>query len=135
MSELPVRHLPGSQAAYEPWSPRRHIVFVDAGMLQQHLLPVWSTAFTESGLLWAAKLAESISAEGLQAVGTTINAQPRVSPASSYANTEERRGVERVIRLLDEWMADESGYDEETWPELKAALERDRTSSRNLFKD
>jgi hypothetical protein len=44
-----------------------------------------------------------------------------------------RLRAERAIRLLDEWMADESGYDEETWPELKAALDRDRLSSRRLF--
>ena len=41
--------------------------------------------------------------------------------------------AEMAIRLLDEWMADESGYDEETWPRLKAALDRDRLSSRRLF--
>ena len=38
-----------------------------------------------------------------------------------------------VIRLLDEWMADESGYDEETWPKLKEMLDRDRLSGRSLF--
>jgi hypothetical protein len=38
-----------------------------------------------------------------------------------------------VIALLDEWLKDESGYDEETWPELKEALDRDRLSERKLF--
>jgi len=41
--------------------------------------------------------------------------------------------AEKVAQLLDEWMADESGYDEQTWPELKAALEQDRLSFRRLF--
>ncbi len=40
---------------------------------------------------------------------------------------------EAVIALLDEWLRDESGYDEETWPELKVALDRDRLSERKLF--
>ena len=40
---------------------------------------------------------------------------------------------EAVIALLDEWLQDESGYDEETWPELKEALDRDRLSERKLF--
>lgn len=42
-----------------------------------------------------------------------------------------------VIRLLDEWMADESGYDEETWPLLKEALNRERehVGARKLFRD
>jgi hypothetical protein len=38
-----------------------------------------------------------------------------------------------AIALLDKWLDDESGYDEETWPELKAALDRDRPSARRLF--
>ena len=38
-----------------------------------------------------------------------------------------------AMALLDEWLADESGYDEQAWPELKAALDRDRTSARRLF--
>lgn len=38
-----------------------------------------------------------------------------------------------AIKLLDKWMADESGYDEETWPELKKALDRDRLGYRKLF--
>jgi len=40
---------------------------------------------------------------------------------------------EAVIALLDQWLQDESGYDEETWPELKEALDRDRLSERKLF--
>jgi hypothetical protein len=38
-----------------------------------------------------------------------------------------------AIRLLDEWMADDSGYDEETWPVVREALNRDRLSTRRLF--
>jgi hypothetical protein len=40
---------------------------------------------------------------------------------------------EAVIALLDRWLQDESGYDEETWPELREALDRDRLSERKLF--
>jgi hypothetical protein len=47
----------------------------------------------------------------------------------------QRRRTALALHLLDEWMADESGYDETTWPELKAALDRDRLSSRRLFDD
>lgn len=48
-----------------------------------------------------------------------------VAPVASY-------GMD-VKALLDDWLADESGYDEQTWPELKASLDRDRPSSRRLF--
>ncbi len=32
--------------------------------------------------------------------------------------------VEQIIQMLDDWMADESGYDETTWAELTAALDQ-----------
>ena len=42
---------------------------------------------------------------------------------------------EAAIRLLAEWMADESGYDEKTWPKVKRAIEENRLSSRSRFND
>jgi predicted RNA polymerase sigma factor len=48
----------------------------------------------------------------------------------------ERERVEGFIRLLDKWAADESGYDEETWPALKKALQANRSGyARKLFRD
>ncbi len=135
MSEATASRFQGSQAAYEPWYQSRYVIYVDVGELPRLLLPAQSTAFTESGVWWATKLAKSISAEELQAVGSLINIQPEARLVSGYPETEERRNVEKVIRLLDEWMADDSGYDEETWPELKAALDQNRFSSRKLFND
>jgi hypothetical protein len=43
--------------------------------------------------------------------------------------------VAKVIALFKSWLADESGYDEEAWPELKKALdmERKRAGARRLF--
>jgi hypothetical protein len=43
--------------------------------------------------------------------------------------------IHPAIALLEEWMQDKSGYDEEAWPELKKALdeERDRIGARRLF--
>lgn len=57
---------------------------------------------------------------------------------------EFSRGLQRkeghpnaeAIKLLDEWMADESGYAEEVWPELERALDRNRREAgqyRTLF--
>ncbi len=50
-----------------------------------------------------------------------------------FAPSTSDQAPEAVIALLDEWLQDESGYDEETWPELKKALDRDRLSERKLF--
>ena len=38
-----------------------------------------------------------------------------------------------IRAMLQEWLDDTSGYDEQVWPELKAALERNRTGTRRLF--
>lgn len=35
-----------------------------------------------------------------------------------------------AIALIDRWLSDETDYDEQTWPELKAALDRDRPSDK-----
>ncbi len=40
---------------------------------------------------------------------------------------------EAAVRLLKEWLRDESGYDEETWPKLKEAIEANRLSYRSRF--
>lgn len=40
-----------------------------------------------------------------------------------------------VIALLEEWLADETGYDEATWPTLKEGIEQSRTSTRKRFND
>ncbi len=64
---------------------------------------------------------------------------------SSNGATLRRNGVpsERLIaaknrrlkKLIQSWLDDESGYDEETWPWLKKVLEEDRLSSRRLFRE
>ena len=40
-----------------------------------------------------------------------------------------------AIRLLHQWLEDESGYDERVWPRLKEAIEQDRLSERKRFSD
>ncbi len=44
-----------------------------------------------------------------------------------------RERNEAMIKLLDEWLADESGYDEATWPKLEKSIELNRTSCRKRF--
>lgn len=46
----------------------------------------------------------------------------------SSAEQSERNAA--ATRLLAEWMADESGYDEETWPVVEKALGESRLSFR-----
>jgi hypothetical protein len=41
----------------------------------------------------------------------------------------------RALQLVREWLADDSGYDEEVFPVLKVELEADRLSYRRRFKE
>lgn len=47
---------------------------------------------------------------------------------SELKATENGDLLEKVIDLVDEWMADESGYDEETYPQIEAALNQNHLS-------
>ena len=62
-----------------------------------------------------------------------IKKHRKTSRVSESSRPRHQTRPEAVIALLDEWLQDESGYDEETWPELKKALDRDRLSERKLF--
>jgi len=73
------------------------------------------------------------AATELQPVSNITDVELVARPVPGSTEAESRRRSDLAIRLLDEWMADESGYDEETWPELKVALDRDRLSSRRFF--
>ncbi len=40
---------------------------------------------------------------------------------------------EAAIRLIESWLADESGYDEAVWETVKNTIEENRLSSRKRF--
>lgn len=62
-----------------------------------------------------------------QHVEATVGTEPgRIAPSSQNA---------AAIRLLHQWLEDESGYDERVWPPLKEAIEEDRLSERKRFSD
>jgi hypothetical protein len=49
--------------------------------------------------------------------------------------SELREKNQTARRLLREWLSDTSGYDEETWPQVKTLIEENRLSQRNRFSD
>ena len=49
--------------------------------------------------------------------------------------SEQAAKNQAAIELLAEWKADDSGYDEETWPIIKGSVERNRLSSRPRFSE
>ncbi|MEH2244421.1 hypothetical protein [Nostoc sp.] len=44
------------------------------------------------------------------------------------SEAKENDSLEQVIELVNEWMAEESGYDEETYPQIETALTQNRLS-------
>jgi hypothetical protein len=47
----------------------------------------------------------------------------------------QRQKNEAARRLLQEWLTDDSGYDEEVWPKVKQIIEDNRLSPRKRFCD
>lgn len=65
----------------------------------------------------------------------TIQIEPETRVLHHSAQPKSQRNA-AARQLLQDWLADESGYDEETWPVLKQALEQNRASSnRRLLSD
>jgi hypothetical protein len=64
---------------------------------------------------------------GARKVEATLAALDKLKPPHAKA--------ESVIELLRSWLQDQSGYDEETWPKLKKALQQERRKrrARELF--
>ncbi|HVC97174.1 MAG TPA: hypothetical protein VND64_26075 [Pirellulales bacterium] len=70
-------------------------------------------------------------------------AKPEAKPNDSIAQTlvaldqmaPQSPKAKRLAAVLRGWLTDESGYDEETWPKLKKALDRERArvGGRRLF--
>ena len=69
---------------------------------------------------------------------------PRSADDTNYHTTRQitthpvslaRIKARKLTKLLDTWLADESGYDERVWPQLKKAIEENRLSSRKRFDD
>jgi len=60
-----------------------------------------------------------------------VETPPGKSPGlTNGADTDRQARNQAAMRLLREWMADDSGYDAKVWPSLKDAIERDRLSYR-----
>jgi hypothetical protein len=50
--------------------------------------------------------------------------------------SEARARMNRAaIELLDRWLEDESGYDEQAWPLAKQAIEENHTGPRQVFSE
>jgi hypothetical protein len=74
---------------------------------------------------------DQLDLDALERAVEVLKVVPSPTPDRQQNELPERK--QWLLHQLDEWLADDSGSDEETWPELKDALEQDRLSSRSLF--
>jgi hypothetical protein len=66
----------------------------------------------------------------------TLSTRERPAQIPLVIDSEEQRiRNEALIQLIREWLADESGYDEETWPIVKQLIEENRMSYRRRFEN
>ena len=65
----------------------------------------------------------------------STGARRQLEVPKDTALVAQRQKNEAAHRLLQEWLTDDSGYDEEVWPKVKQIIEENRLSSRKRFCD
>lgn len=61
--------------------------------------------------------------------------EAEIESSRNHGSTPQRARNQAAISLLHEWLADESGYDEQVWPIAKRAIAENALSSRKRFDD
>ncbi len=107
-----------------------------AGQVTQQGVQAASQA-AQQGVVASGRVAQqAVASAASQGDGRSV-------PISRAAQGDEGPTVSRhaapdhaaAMQLIDELLSEDPGYDEETWPEIAEALDRDRPSHRKLFVD
>lgn len=63
-----------------------------------------------------------------------VSPEKQTTATDPSVHTSLRLGDNVAARmLLQQWMKDESGYDEQVWPQVKELIEENRLSERKRF--
>ena len=92
---------------------------------------VWSRAAQQNGHMVAIYLMATASSMSAQ---STLDMVAR-SIGNLIITEDNMTKNNEAIKLLDTWLADESGYDERVWPIIKKMIEGNRLSTRRRFQD
>lgn len=65
---------------------------------------------------------------------SAVPRQKQEAPTAAEVAAQRHKNA-AARRLLQEWLADDSGYDEEVWPKVKQLIEENRLSPRKRFCD
>lgn len=52
---------------------------------------------------------------------------------SAHTGPEPKGSAEAVLRLVEQWLAEEDNYDQEVWPIVQRDIEENRLSDRSRF--
>lgn len=63
------------------------------------------------------------------------NDKPYAADNKSTTPAGRRRRYAAVLKMIEVWQADSSGYEERVWPNLVREIEADRLSARERFRD
>ena len=58
-----------------------------------------------------------------------------VTPVAAKALVPPRGSAEAVLKLVEQWLAEDDGYDQEAWPIIRQDIEENRLSDRSRFHD
>jgi len=65
---------------------------------------------------------------------STVSQRTQEAPTAAEVAVQRQKN-EAARHLLQEWLADDSGYDEEVWSKVKQLIEENRLSPRKRFCD
>lgn len=54
-------------------------------------------------------------------------------PMAARALVAPRGSAEAVLKLVEQWLAEDDGYDQEVWPIIRQDIEENRLSDRSRF--
>lgn len=121
----------GSLTAKQLWYDRDDL-FPQESKRSRNPLPSQSAGVSQTSIACALALAAAFAVEG--PIATELSFKESIAPPQYVS--EARLPIKRAtsaISLIDQWLQDDSGYDEAAWPNLQRALEEDRLSDRRLF--
>ena len=139
MSALTATYAGNSWAVEAPFP--LNVDWGEAGRLTDFLLAMLrdnsaSSRYAGVGAELARRMIEqSASATSTYWLGTAQVVEAPGQEALAQSVTAQRQKNQAAIQLLQEWLADESGYDEYAWPIVKKAIEENRTSYRSRFSE
>ncbi len=63
----------------------------------------------------------------------TEQAIATAKPMAVKSPTAPRGSAEAVLKLVEQWLAEDDGYDQEVWPIIRQDIEENRLSDRSRF--